>query len=100
RRPASEEPGENSNGRSKMPVSLHCALEPSDVASATDMLAPEYWNAGTFTRERVAGAIAGSPVFVGARVDGRLVACARAISDGHKYAWVYDVVVAPDWRGD
>ena len=37
--------------------------------------------------------------FVGARVDGKLVACARAIADGHKYAWVYDVVVAPQWRG-
>ncbi|MDB4969287.1 MAG: wecD [Myxococcales bacterium] len=90
---------ENSNGRSKVPVTLHCALDPGDVAAAVELLAPEYWNIDTFGRERIAGAILGSPVFVGARVDGRLVACARAISDGHKYAWVYDVVVAPEWRG-
>lgn len=24
---------------------------------------------------------------------------ARAISDGSKYAWVYDVMVAPNWQG-
>jgi len=82
-----------------MPVTLHCALAAADVPPRHRAVVPEYWNAGTFTRERVAGALAGSPVFVGARVDGRLVACARAISDGHKYAWVYDVVVAPEWRG-
>ncbi len=81
-----------------LPVTLHCALEARDVDAAVALLAPEYWN-DEHPRERIAGAIAGSSVFVGARVDGKLVACARAISDGHKYAWVYDVVVAPEWRG-
>jgi ribosomal protein S18 acetylase RimI-like enzyme/nitroimidazol reductase NimA-like FMN-containing flavoprotein (pyridoxamine 5'-phosphate oxidase superfamily) len=93
---------EHSNGSSKIrtavPATLHCALDQRDVAAATELLAPEYWN-DIHSRERIAGAIAGSSVFVGARVDNRLVACARAISDGHKYAWVYDVVVAPEWRG-
>jgi ribosomal protein S18 acetylase RimI-like enzyme/nitroimidazol reductase NimA-like FMN-containing flavoprotein (pyridoxamine 5'-phosphate oxidase superfamily) len=79
-------------------VTLHCALDANDVDSAVALLAPEYWN-DVHPRERIAGAIAGSSVFVGARVDGKLVACARAISDGFKYAWVYDVVVAPEWRG-
>jgi ribosomal protein S18 acetylase RimI-like enzyme/nitroimidazol reductase NimA-like FMN-containing flavoprotein (pyridoxamine 5'-phosphate oxidase superfamily) len=90
---------ENSNGRSNMPVTLHCTLGAGDIAIATELLAPQYWNAESFSRQRIAAAIAASPVFVGARVDGRLVACARAITDGNKYAWVYDVVVAPEWRG-
>ncbi len=30
---------------------------------------------------------------------GALVATARAIADGGKYAWVYDVCVRGDWRG-
>jgi ribosomal protein S18 acetylase RimI-like enzyme/nitroimidazol reductase NimA-like FMN-containing flavoprotein (pyridoxamine 5'-phosphate oxidase superfamily) len=84
--------------RTTLPVTLHCALEPRDIDAAVTLLAPEYWN-DIHPKERIAGAIAGSSVFVGARVDGKLVACARAISDGHKYAWVYDVVVAPEWRG-
>ena len=84
--------------RTTLPVTLHCALEPGDVDAAVAMLAPEYWN-DVHPPERIAGAIAGSSVFVGARVDGKLVACARALSDGHKYAWIYDVVVAPPWRG-
>ena len=88
-----------SNGRSKMPVSLHCALGAADLADAVELLAPQYWNADEHPASRIAGAIASSPVFVGARVDGRLVACARAISDSNKYAWIYDVVVAPPWRG-
>jgi len=81
-----------------LPVTLHCALDARDVDAAVALLAPEYWN-DLHPKERIAGALAGSSVFVGARVDGKLVACARAISDGHKYAWVYDVVVAPEWRG-
>jgi ribosomal protein S18 acetylase RimI-like enzyme/nitroimidazol reductase NimA-like FMN-containing flavoprotein (pyridoxamine 5'-phosphate oxidase superfamily) len=84
--------------RTTLPVTMHCALEPRDIDAAVHLLAPEYWN-DIHPRARIAGAIAGSSVFVGARVDGKLVACARAISDGHKYAWIYDVVVAPEWRG-
>ncbi|HEX9100734.1 MAG TPA: GNAT family N-acetyltransferase, partial [Polyangia bacterium] len=84
--------------RTTLPVTLHCALDARDAADAVALLSPEYWN-DAHPKERIAGAIAGSSVFVGARVDGKLVACARALSDGHKYAWVYDVVVAPEWRG-
>ena len=84
--------------RTTLPVTLHCALPPCDIDAAVALLAPEYWN-DIHPRARIAGAIAGSHAFVGARVDGKLVACARALSDGHKYAWVYDVVVAPEWRG-
>ncbi len=105
-----EPPFKKSNGRSTtfagtaqamsraIPATLHCALDARDVAAAVELLAPEYWN-DVHPPARIAGAIAGSTVFVGARVDGRLVACARAVGDGHKYAWIYDVVVAPEWRG-
>lgn len=92
----------NSNGGSNppLPVTLHCALAPADVAEATRLLAPEYWNAEMHPPPRIAGAIAASAATVGARDgEGRLVGCARAISDDHKYAWIYDVVVAPPWRG-
>ncbi|MCU1276658.1 MAG: Histone acetyltransferase [bacterium] len=84
--------------RTTLPVTMHCALDARDIDAAVALLAPEYWN-DVHPRQRIAGAIAGSPVFVGARVDGQLVACARAISDGHKSAWIYDVVVARQWRG-
>lgn len=30
---------------------------------------------------------------------GRLVACARVVTDGERFAWLSDVVVAPDRRG-
>jgi len=84
--------------RTGLPVTLHCALGPADVDAAVELLAPQYWN-DVCSREQIAGALAGSSAFVGARVDGKLVACARAVSDGYKYAWIYDVVVAPPWRG-
>jgi N-acetylglutamate synthase-like GNAT family acetyltransferase/nitroimidazol reductase NimA-like FMN-containing flavoprotein (pyridoxamine 5'-phosphate oxidase superfamily) len=91
---------ENSNGGSNCGVTLHCALSPDEVDTAVELLAFEYWNVDAHPRERIAGAIRNSPVWVGARDrEGRLIACARAISDGHKYAWIYDVVVAPAWRG-
>ncbi len=39
-----------------------------------------------------------STAWVGAEADGRLVACARALSDGVSWAGIYDVCVAPAWR--
>jgi GNAT superfamily N-acetyltransferase/predicted FMN-binding regulatory protein PaiB len=90
---------EHSNGGSKPVVSLHCALEPSDVEPAVALLRDAYWNVGQHPPARIAGALLGASAWVGARDgDGRLIACARAVSDGHKCAWVYDVVVAPAWR--
>jgi nitroimidazol reductase NimA-like FMN-containing flavoprotein (pyridoxamine 5'-phosphate oxidase superfamily)/ribosomal protein S18 acetylase RimI-like enzyme len=80
-------------------VTLSCALGPRDVAGAVSLLAGQYWNL-EHSPERIAAAIRGSSAWVGARDGtGRLVASARAISDGHKTAWIYDVVVAPEWRG-
>ena len=80
-------------------ITLHCALDERDVAAAVALLAPEYWNVERHAPERIAGALRGSSAWVGARDDaGALVACARAVSDGHKSAWIYDVIVAPAWR--
>jgi GNAT superfamily N-acetyltransferase len=80
-------------------VTLSCALGPRDVEAAVDMLAGEYWNLDV-PRDVVGAALLGSAAWVGAReADGRLVACARAIGDDAKVAWVYDVIVRPDRRG-
>jgi ribosomal protein S18 acetylase RimI-like enzyme/nitroimidazol reductase NimA-like FMN-containing flavoprotein (pyridoxamine 5'-phosphate oxidase superfamily) len=85
--------------RTNLPLTLHCALETADIAAAVEMLAGEYWNAGQHSEERIAGALRAATAWVGARDgEGRLIACARALSDGHKYAWIYDVIVAPPWR--
>jgi nitroimidazol reductase NimA-like FMN-containing flavoprotein (pyridoxamine 5'-phosphate oxidase superfamily)/GNAT superfamily N-acetyltransferase len=74
---------------------LHAWLEPSRAQEAASLLANEYWNDGVFSREDLAAAHLGSSAWVGATDEaGALVASARAISDGGKYAWVYDVVVA------
>jgi GNAT superfamily N-acetyltransferase/nitroimidazol reductase NimA-like FMN-containing flavoprotein (pyridoxamine 5'-phosphate oxidase superfamily) len=91
---------EDSNVRSNSPVTLHCALGPRDVEGAVALLRDEYWNVGRHPPARIAGAHLGATAWVGARDgDGRLVASARATSDGHKAAWIYDVVVDPAWRG-
>ena len=73
--------------------SLCCALNHLERESAVNMLVPLYWNVG-LPREILARAVHGATCHVGARdANGKLVAHARAISDGAKYAWVYDVVV-------
>lgn len=78
---------------------LVCQLGAPDAAEAADLLAESYWNAAT-TREQLIRAHLGASAWVGARdEEGRLIATARAMSDGAKHAWVYDVMVAPEWRG-
>ncbi len=64
-----------------------------------ELLRGTYWN-DVFTDDDVRRAHEGSAAWVGATDrEGRLVASARAVSDGGKHAWVYDVVVAPELRG-
>jgi N-acetylglutamate synthase-like GNAT family acetyltransferase/nitroimidazol reductase NimA-like FMN-containing flavoprotein (pyridoxamine 5'-phosphate oxidase superfamily) len=78
---------------------LACQLGPDEVEAAVELLSDTYWNHDV-PKEVVARAQLGSTAWVGARDGaGKLIACARAISDGAKYAWIYDVVVAPAWRG-
>ena len=79
-------------------ATLSCALGEYDLEEAVDLLECEYWNRD-LPRSEIAAAQLGSDAWVGARDEaGRLVANARAISDGPKYAWIYDVVVRDDWR--
>jgi ribosomal protein S18 acetylase RimI-like enzyme len=78
---------------------LVCALDETGAGEAAALVEHEYWNEGV-PRERLARAFLGSTAVVGASdADGRLVAVARALSDGARSAWVGDVCVAHDWRG-
>jgi len=79
-------------------VRLHCALKPSDVPQALGLIASQYWNAEV-SDEQLRRAVASSTAWVGARApDGTLVAHARALSDGGKNAWIYDVATAELWQ--
>jgi predicted GNAT family N-acyltransferase len=74
-------------------------LGEEQIRVAVALVADEYWNVGV-DRERLARAMRGSTVLVGALdAQGRLVATARALSDGARSAWVGDVCVAKEWRG-
>ncbi|MGD0524762.1 MAG: GNAT family N-acetyltransferase [Polyangiaceae bacterium] len=74
-------------------------LRDEDVRAAVALVADEYWNVGV-DRDRLARAIRGSTVVVGALdATGHLIATARALSDGARSAWIGDVCVAKAWRG-
>lgn len=71
-----------------------------DVRGAVAMLADAYWNAPSINAEELATAHRRSTAWVGARdASGALCATARAISDGAKHAWIYDVMVREGFRG-
>jgi nitroimidazol reductase NimA-like FMN-containing flavoprotein (pyridoxamine 5'-phosphate oxidase superfamily)/GNAT superfamily N-acetyltransferase len=74
-------------------------LQPADAAAAVDLLEGQYWTRGV-PREVLVRAQLGASAWLGARdARGRLVATARANSDGARHAYVADVAVAPDYRG-
>ena len=80
-------------------VTLHPWLPAAEADRVAALLDGTYWNQG-FTPAQLAAAQRGSTAWVGARADdGTLVGSARAISDGAKRAWIYDVIVDPAWRG-
>jgi len=75
------------------------SLGPSDAQAAVDLLEGQYWTRGV-ARSRLAQAQLGASVWLGARdANGKLVATARANSDGARHAYVADVAVAPSHRG-
>lgn len=79
-------------------VRLECDLSGEDVDRAVRLLDGAYWLHG-IPPERIRWALTQSSALVGAKDEaGRLVAIARAVSDG-RVAWVYDVMVAPNRRG-
>ena len=78
---------------------LRCHLHhEAHLEAAGRLLEGAYWNVGV-SAAQIARAFAGSSARVGA-VDsaGELVGAARAVSDDAKRAWIYDVMVAPEWR--
>ena len=78
---------------------LSCALTPDDLDGALALLVDEYWNVAV-PRAAIARALLHSGAWVGAHDEGgRLIATARALGDAGKFAKLYDVAVAPDWRG-
>ncbi len=79
-------------------VRLHVALGPEDAPAVEALLAGEYWWEGV-PRELVGPVHRQATAWVGAREEGgALVASARAVADD-RTAWIYDVVVAPSFRG-
>lgn len=75
------------------------ALGPGDAAEAVELLQDQYWTLGVAAAE-LERAQLGASVWLGARdASGRLVATARANSDGARHAYVADVAVAPGLRG-
>jgi len=74
-------------------------LKPEDVDGAVRLLANQYWTRGV-SNDVLAKAQLGASAWLGARDStGRLVATARANSDGARHAYIADVAVAPDYRG-
>jgi ribosomal protein S18 acetylase RimI-like enzyme/nitroimidazol reductase NimA-like FMN-containing flavoprotein (pyridoxamine 5'-phosphate oxidase superfamily) len=75
------------------------AFAETDAPDVLELLRGQYWAVGD-ADETILGAQRGATAWVGARDDrtGKLVACARAITDGHKHAYVADVAVLPTRR--
>ncbi len=84
------------------PATAHPLLRPHLQALAQEveaLVSDVYWNR-THEPGRMAAAHLGSSAWVLAHERDRIVGTARAISDGAKCAWVYDVVVAEHLRGE
>lgn len=74
------------------------SLGAEDAAAAASLLEGQYWTRDC-TRDSLIQAQLGARAWVGARdAEGRLVATARANSDGARHAYVADVAVAPEYR--
>ena len=63
-----------------------------------ELLRDLYWNVG-IPDARLEAAHRGSTAWLTVLRGDRIVASARAVADGAKFAWIYDVVVAEDCRG-
>lgn len=80
-------------------VRLVCACDAREESAMLGLLRDQYWNVGVGD-ERLLQAHRRSAVWVGARDErGELVATARALADGGKFANIYDVAVHSAWRG-
>lgn len=81
-------------------TTLFAWSDESALAEALPLLRDEYWNRDRFDDDAIVRAHHASSAWVIARDgDGAMVATARAVSDGVKYAYLGDVAVRADWRG-
>ncbi len=82
-------------------TTLRCHLEPSLAPQALALLRDSYWQVGV-PDEVIAKAQLGATAWVGATAgvgpSQHLIATARAVSDGAKWAGIFDVMVAPAWQ--
>lgn len=74
-------------------------LSPEDAAELTGLYAEYEWWADR-EEARVHKALEHTPLALGLRDDGELVAAARVITDFVYYAKIYDVLVAEAYRGE
>jgi ribosomal protein S18 acetylase RimI-like enzyme/nitroimidazol reductase NimA-like FMN-containing flavoprotein (pyridoxamine 5'-phosphate oxidase superfamily) len=78
---------------------LCVAPDARDAAQVAQLLTGLYWTEG-FSAELMERAHLGSSAWVVARdAAGAVLASARAVSDGSRFAWMLDVIVRPDQRG-
>ncbi|MBK6683202.1 MAG: GNAT family N-acetyltransferase [Deltaproteobacteria bacterium] len=73
-------------------------LTSEHAAASAQLLSGQYWTQG-LGLEALAQAQLGSTAWVGAFEGDRLIGSARAMSDGARLAWLYDVVVESSFRG-
>ena len=77
--------------------SLRVWLDVAALDDAAALLEGAYWLEGV-SREKIRSALCASHC-IGAYSEGALVGFARAVSDGSRRAWIYDMIVREDHRG-
>lgn len=84
------------------PAGTTACLAPgkAEVEAAVALVRGEYWNRSRgWSDAQLSAAHLGSTAWVVLKRAGEVAATARAISDGGKFSWIYDVAVHPDLRG-
>lgn len=77
---------------------LCVAPDEQDARQVARLLEGQYWTGG-ITQAQLAAAQLGSHWVVARDASGEVLASARAISDGHRLAYLMDVIVQPSLRG-
>jgi nitroimidazol reductase NimA-like FMN-containing flavoprotein (pyridoxamine 5'-phosphate oxidase superfamily)/ribosomal protein S18 acetylase RimI-like enzyme len=79
-------------------ANLRCRFGIPQLQQVVDLLRGTYWNQGT-SDQAIANAHKASTAWVGAvAADGSVLGTARALADGSKVAWIYDVIVGTQCR--
>jgi len=74
-------------------------LDRIDFERVHEWLSSAYWSPGV-PRERIEKAAHNSALVVGAYSDGRQVGYLRVVSDRTTFAWICDVIVDEEFRGN